>query len=128
MVADVSDEEQVLGAAQARASALARGDGDALGRLLHEQFRWTTHLGEQLDRTDYVSRNTAGQTVWSSQELSHPRVVVVGDTAVLHADVTDVVSSGEHEPTAFRMPVTQVCVRMSDGWQCLAGHAGPRLS
>jgi ketosteroid isomerase-like protein len=124
----VSDEELVLEAAQARASALARGDGDALVDLLHERFSWTTHLGEQLDRTEYVHRNTAGHTVWRSQELGSPRVVVEGDTAVLHAEVTDVVLSGDHEPTAFRMPMTQVWVRMPDGWQCLAGHAGPRLS
>jgi hypothetical protein len=23
------------------------------------------------------------------------------------------------------MPMTQVWVRVADGWQCLAGHAGP---
>ena len=124
----MSDEELVLEAALARASALARGDGDALVDLLHEKFRWTTHLGEQLDRTEYVHRNTGGDTVWRSQELGSPRVVVVGDIAVLHAEVTDVVLSGAHEPTSSRMPVTQVWVRMPAGWRCLAGHAGPRLS
>ena len=123
----MSDEKQVLDAAQARARALARGDAAALLGLLDERFRWTTHLGEVLDRTEYVARNTAGHTVWRSQDLSNPRVVVVGDTAVLHADVIDVVLSGSPEPEEFRMPMTQVWVRASGGWRCLAGHAGPRL-
>ena len=55
-------------------------------------------------------------------------MVVVGDTAVLHCIVTDVVVSGDPEPEEYRMPMTQVWIRASDGWRCLAGHAGPRLS
>lgn len=54
-------------------------------------------------------------------------MVVVADTAVLHALVTDVVLSGAPEAEEFRMPMTQVWVRTSSGWRCLAGHAGPRL-
>ena len=53
---------------------------------------------------------------------------VVGDTAVLRAEVTDVVVSEDGEPEAFTMPMTQVWVREGQGWRCLAGHAGPRLS
>jgi ketosteroid isomerase-like protein len=124
----VDDEEQVLEAAQARATALAQGDAAALNDLLDERFTWTTHLGEVLDRTEYVARNTGGHTVWRSQSLSNPHVVVVADTAVLHAIVTDVVRSGIPEAEEFRMPMTQVWVRASSGWRCLAGHAGPRLS
>ncbi|WP_374458264.1 nuclear transport factor 2 family protein [Nocardioides sp.] len=124
----MGDEEQVLEAARARAAALARGDAAALLDLLDERFRWVTHLGEVLDRTEYVTRNTAGHTVWRSQDLGNPRVVVVGDTAVLHAEVTDVVLSGDTENEELRMPMTQVWVRAAGGWRCLVGHAGPRLS
>jgi hypothetical protein len=53
-------------------------------------------------------------------------VVVVGDTAVLRAEVVDVVLSGQGEPVTFRMPMTQVWVRQGDAWSCLGGHAGPR--
>ncbi|UFN43410.1 nuclear transport factor 2 family protein [Nocardioides okcheonensis] len=120
------DEAQVLGAAEARAAALARGDAVALRDLLHERFTWTTHRGEVLDRTEYVDRNTGGRTVWRSQDLEVPHVVVVGDTAVLRADVVDTVLSGDGEPETFRMPMTQVWVRTPGGWRCLAGHAGPR--
>jgi len=123
----VSDEDEVRGAALARATALAHGDAHALFDLLHEQFRWTTHVGEALDRSEYVNRNTGGHTVWRSQVLSDPRVVVVGDTAVLHAEVTDVVLSDGDEPATSRMPMTQVWVRVAGVWRCLAGHAGPRL-
>jgi ketosteroid isomerase-like protein len=123
----VSLEEEVIAAAEQRAAALAAGDADALTHLLHEDFRWTTHTGETYDRSEYVGRNTGGQTVWRSQDLSSPEVVVVGDTAVLVTEVVDVVQSGDHAET-FRMPMTQVWVRVAGRWRCLAGHAGPRLT
>lgn len=124
------DTVGVLRAAAARAAALAKSDAGRLLELLHEDFRWTTHRGDVFDRAEYVRRNTEGDTVWRSQDLIDPRVTVVGDTAVLLAEVTDVVLAANGEPETFRMPITQVWVRAisDDGWVCLAGHAGPRLA
>ena len=123
----MSDAADVVRAASARAVALADGDAERLLGLLHPDFRWTTHVGTTYDRAQYVRRNTGGVTVWRSQELLDPEVVVVGDTAVLRAQVTDVVLSGDGELATFRMPMTQVWIRGASGWTCLAGHAGPRL-
>ena len=53
--------------------------------------------------------------------------MVVGDTAVLYAEVTDVVLADDGAET-FTMPMTQVWVRQDGDWKCLAGHAGPRRS
>jgi len=117
--------EQVIEAAEARASALADADADRLSDLLHEEFRWTAHVGETYSRQEYIRRNTEGDTVWRSQDLSGADVVVVGDTAVLYAEVTDVVLADDGSET-FRMPMTQVWVRQDGDWKCLAGHAGPR--
>jgi hypothetical protein len=125
MVTD-SIASEVLAAARSRAAALAAGDPDRLRTLLHRDFRWSAHTGEQLDRDRYVESNTGGRTRWSAQHLGDPEVVVVGDTAVLRTVVTDVVDT-DAGPRAFRMPMTQVWVRDGDGWRCLAGHAGPRL-
>ena len=61
----------------------------------------------------------------SPADLEGVEVVVTGDTAVLRADVVDVVVVADR-PGTFRMPVTQVWVRADGGWRCLAGHAGPR--
>jgi ketosteroid isomerase-like protein len=122
----MDDAHQVITAARARASALAEGDAGRLFALLHEDFRWTTHVGEIFDRQDYVRRNTAGQTMWRSQDLSGAEVVVVGDTAVLYAEVTDVVVDENGESRTYQMPMTQVWVRQAGQWRCLAGHAGPR--
>lgn len=119
-------ERAVIAAARDRASALAAGDADRLAALLHEQFRWTTHLGQTFDRSEYIRRNTEGVTEWRSQTLTDAHVVAIGDTAVLCAEVTDVVSSADGEPETFRMPMTQVWVRLNGEWKCLAGHAGPR--
>lgn len=72
--------------------------------------------------------NTEGGTAWRSQDLSSPQVVVVGDTAVLYAEVTDEVQVENDETEIFRMPMTQVWVRLDGSWKCLAGHAGPLRS
>ena len=124
----MSVEQEVLAAAESRAAALAAADAGRLADLLHEDFRWTTHVGETYDRAEYVRRNAQGHTVWRSQTLVDPEVVVVGETAVLYAEVHDVVRSGGHASETFRMPMTQVWVRTGSSWTCLAGHAGPRLS
>jgi ketosteroid isomerase-like protein len=108
---------------------LADGDAERLSELLHEDFRWTAHVGVTYGRAEYIRRNTEGHTIWRSQQLVDPEVVVVGDTAVLYAEVTDVVvPAGEKDSETFRMPMTQVWVRRGDDWVCLAGHAGPRLA
>jgi len=115
----------VLAAAEARADALSNGRAADLIRLLHEEFRWTSHTGDSFGRDAYVARNTSGAVRWQSQELTDVSVTVVGDTAVLHAEAVDVIDRGDGSET-FRMPVTQVWVRGAGGWRCLAGHAGPR--
>ena len=122
----MDDAQQVIEAAEARASALADGDAKRLLSLLHEEFRWTSHVGETYNRQEYVRRNTEGHTVWRSQDLRGADVVIVGDTAVLYAEVTDVVLADNGRSEAFRMPMTQVWVRQAGDWKCLAGHAGPR--
>lgn len=127
-LARVNAEQQVIAAAEDRASALEAGDAERLVGLLHEGFRWTSHTGETYSRSEYVRRNTEGHTVWRSQRLSGVEVVVVSGTAVLYAEVTDEVLGEGDEPETFRMPMTQVWVRQEGGWRCLAGHAGPRLS
>lgn len=121
-------EQEVVRAARERALALAAGDADRLSALLHDDFRWTSHVGETYSRSEYIRRNTEGDTGWRAQQLDGPEVVVVGDTAVLYAEVTDVVLSEDEETETFRMPMTQVWVRGDRGWTCLAGHAGPRRS
>lgn len=115
----------MLEAARARAQALADRDVDRLADVLHEEFRWRTHTGDTFDRAEYLDRNTTGPVRWISQEFRGASVTVVGDTAVLHAEVVDVIETADGHET-FRMPMTQVWVRERGRWRCLAGHAGPR--
>lgn len=124
-LARMNAEQQVIAAAEGRAS-LAAGDAQGLTGLLHEGFRWTSHTVDTFSRAEYVRRNTEGSTVWRSQRLSGVGVVVVNDTAVLFAEVTDEALWEGDEPEIFRMPMTQVWVRQDEVWMCLAGHAGPR--
>jgi hypothetical protein len=99
-----SDVEQVLLVAEQRAIALAAGDPDALRALMHPSLQWTTYKGDLLSREQYVAGNTGGVLTWKSQRLEGTRVVVIGDTAVLTALVTDESSEGRTGPvvhTAF---------------------------
>lgn len=118
---------EVRQAAVARATALAAGDAKALRELLHEGFRWTTHVGQVFDRDEYIRRNTEGVTEWRSQTIGPTDISIVGGVAILLSVVTDVVAATDVEDGEFRMPVTLVWVRSRGKWQCLAGHAGPRL-
>lgn len=127
-LAGMDAPQQIIEAAEARAAALADGDAERLADLLHENFRWTTHVGATYNKREYIRRNTEGHTRWRSQQLHSTEVVVVGETAVLCAEVADVVMSGPEESETFRMPMTQVWVRVEGTWACLAGHAGPRLT
>lgn len=120
----MSAADDVLAAALARAEALAAGDASQLGALLHHDFRWTTHTGQDLDRGAYLEANTGGSTRWRRQDLGQPQVRVVGEAAVLRTVVADTIE-GDFGTVTHRMPMTQVWVRTDLGWQCLAGHAGP---
>lgn len=115
----------MLAAAEARAAALAAGDADALSRLLHPEFGWTSHRGDRYGRDEYVRANTGGEAHWSAQDLSAVEIVVVGDTAVLTCTVTDEVDTGNGSEL-YTMPMTQTWIRIAGRWTCLAGHTGPR--
>jgi ketosteroid isomerase-like protein len=116
----------VLAAAERRARALAGRDAETLRALHHPDLRWTTFRGDVLEREAYVRGNTEGELVWRAQRLEDVEVHVAGDTAVLTAIVVDEVERAGARET-YRLRLTQTWVRGTDGWVCLAGHAGPRL-
>ncbi|WP_426512828.1 nuclear transport factor 2 family protein [Dactylosporangium sp. McL0621] len=117
----------VVAAARARSAALVAGDRRRLAALLHPRLRWTTYRGAVLDREQYLTGNVGGALVWVEQTLLDVDVQIVGDAvAVLTALVVDVVNRDGVQET-FRLRLTQTWVNSADGWQCLAGHAGPRV-
>jgi ketosteroid isomerase-like protein len=123
----VSDESEILEAAERRAHALVDGDALALKDLLHPSFAWTSFSGRVFDRTSYIAANTGRNGLeWIGQRIESPEVVVAGDTALLLGVVVDEVRRDGIGET-FRLRITQVWVRTSAGWVCLGGHAGPRL-
>ena len=119
-------EADVVQAAQRRAAALVAGDADTLRDLMHPLLQWTNFRGEVLSCEDYIAGNASGVLQWHSQRLDDVRVVVVGDTAVLTALVTDEVSRDGQDLT-FTLRLTQTWVRGAADWQCLSGHAGPEV-
>ena len=101
-----SDVEQVLVAAEQRAAALAVADPDALKALMHPNLQWTTYKGDVLSRDQYIAGNTGSLLTWRSQRLEGTCVVVVGDTAVLTALVTDEVRR-DGQDQSFTLRLTQ---------------------
>ena len=120
------DELTVLAAAEERARALVDGNAADLERLLHPDLQWTTYRGDVLTRSAYIAGNMGGSLRWLSQHLEEPKVIVVGDTAVLTAVVVDHVQRTAN-PETHRLRLTQTWVRDRDAWRCLAGHAGPPI-
>src|SRR5437773_2044557 len=126
-VATDETTKAVVAAARARSAALLAGDRQRLAALLHPQLRWTTYQGVVLDREEYLTGNVGGNLVWVDQTLLDIDAQVVRDAvAVLTALVVDVVSRDGAQET-FRLRLTQTWINAVDGWQCLSGHAGPRL-
>ena len=120
----MTDVDNVLAAATARAEALAVGDSIALADLLHPRFVWTSHTGEVFDRDAYLRSNLAGNLRWHRQELEDPAVIVTSHTAIVRCIVSDDVDSAGVR-RIFRMHMTQTWIRQDGRWACLAGHAGP---
>jgi ketosteroid isomerase-like protein len=114
--------EEVTAAARRRAAALVSGDEATLRLLMHPDLQWTTFRGEVLGYEDYIAGNTRAGLRWRAQRLEGVTVVVVGDTAVLTAAVTDEVSRDGRDQS-FTLRLTQTWVRTPEGWRCLAGHA-----
>ena len=78
----MNQADEVLMVAELRASALVAGEPDRLRRLLHPEFRWTSHNGERLDPEGFVRVNTR-ELRWVKRRLEDPEVTVVDDTALL---------------------------------------------
>lgn len=115
-------EKEVAEVAARRAAALAAADAATLSELMHPDLQWTTFRGEVLGYEDYIAGNTGGNLRWRAQRLDDVKVVVVGDTAVLTALVTDEVTR-DGQDLSFRLRLTQTWVRTPAGWRCLSGHA-----
>lgn len=118
--------QDVLDAALERADALKRRDGELLGGLLHPNFCWISHKGDQFDRDTYLRSNLEGQNTWHAQTLEQPKITIFGTTAVLTCIVTDDVSTMAGR-SQKRMPMTQVWIHEDEKWLLIAGHAGPLL-
>jgi hypothetical protein len=89
---------------------------------MHPGLQWTNFRGTVLSYEEYIGGNTGEDPRWRAQRLDNVKVVVVGDTAVLTAAVTDEVTRNGRD-TSFRLRLTQTWIRTPEGWRCLAGHA-----
>ena len=64
----ISDAEDVITAARARAAAMSERDDGRLRELLHPCFTWTSHQGERFDLDSYLQSNQHGVNTWVDQE------------------------------------------------------------
>ena len=120
-------EEEVLGIAADRATALSTQDWPTLDSLLHPAFVYTNSQGTRLSREQYVDFVRTGPLRWRGQRFEDARVTVDGSTAVLTGVVVDDVLV-EGEPHVLRFATTQTYVLVDGAWSYLAGQTGPLSS
>jgi ketosteroid isomerase-like protein len=116
--------EEVKTLALERSRALVGRDLATLDRILAPEFVYTNASGDFADKQTYLARVSSPRVAWISQELRDVEVRVVGDTAVLTAEVHDR-ATYEGQPLDATFRSTFVYVRSAAGWRCVAGHTSP---
>jgi hypothetical protein len=117
-------EQEVLGVAAERATALATQDWVTLDALLHPGFVYTNSQGTRLTHDEYVDFVRTGPLRWRGQRVEDARVSIAGTVAVLTGVVVDDVLV-DGEPHLLRFATTQTYVLVDGAWSYLAGHTAP---
>ena len=114
-------EQAVLKVEREWSDAAARGDAEALNRIVSNEYIDTTGDGKINNKAQYVENAKAGAGIFAIQS-SGQQVRVYGDTAVVTGQHTLNSTSGGPS-LAFRY--TSVYVNREGRWQPVASHVSP---
>lgn len=118
------EERQELGALEEEwMAAMQRRDRDRLDELVAPEFVFTAlHINpEPLSREGWMEAAMGGYTT-SSFFYDEKRVVIVGDTGVIHARYSQLANfDGRDLSSVFRL--TDVWSRRDGRWQVVARHS-----
>lgn len=121
----MDDSDEIVDLEMSFMDAVQRQDVDQLGRLLGEDFTLTTgRLGKEVrSRAEWLEVTEHGYEI-QAYEFAELVVQHYGDCAVARSRYRQQGRMGEQSRnTTYRM--TDVWVRMCDGWKLQARHAQP---
>lgn len=115
--------DALLQTAYARSAALVQKDGEAMARILAEEFIYINSKGRVLTKGEYLQNYVvAPEAQWSSQTMEDVRIQLYDDMAWLAAKVHDVATFAEHRIDAYFQ--TLFVYRREQGeWRCVAGQS-----
>jgi ketosteroid isomerase-like protein len=114
-------EEQLKALGQAWSAAELRGDAEALGSLLSEDFVCIGPLGFVLDKAQYLQSRRSGDLKHEAFTWEDLRVREYGEIAVVVGTQTQR-STYQGRDASGRFRVTQVVVRRDDRWSIVHLH------
>jgi ketosteroid isomerase-like protein len=103
-------------------AAVAKGDANAMARILADDFVLTTGTGKAFSKSDLLSEASSGSTVYERQEASSRTVHVWGDTAVVTA-LLWAKGAESGKPFEYRLWFSDTYVRSANGWRYVFGQA-----
>jgi ketosteroid isomerase-like protein len=106
------------------AEAESRGDAEALGALLADDFVLVGPLGFVLDKQQYLGSRRSGDLKHESFVWDEVRVRLYGDTAVSVGSQTQR-STYQDRDASGRFRVTQIAARLEGGWKLVGLHLSP---
>jgi uncharacterized protein (TIGR02246 family) len=117
-------QEQVRQLGKRWAEAEARGDPQALGPLLADDFVLVGPLGFMLDKQQYLGSRLSGDLRHESFAWEDVRVRVYGEAAVAVGSQTQR-STYQGRDASGRFRVTQVAVQQGGRWVIAGIHLSP---
>jgi ketosteroid isomerase-like protein len=100
------------------AQAFVRGDADAAGSYMADDWIVVTPEGNLIDKAAFLAMVRSGMLTHDAMELAEVRVRVFGDTAIVAAQAT---SKGRFNGAAFSEleRSSDVFVKQQGDWKCV---------
>ena len=98
-------------------------DGDALGRLLAEDFVTIDSDGSMHGKADVVARTKKAK--WKAMEIGDLKVIEHGDTAIVTGSWTGNGTDGSGKAVNAKERWADTWVKANGKWQCVASAAAP---
>jgi ketosteroid isomerase-like protein len=117
-------QTQILEHGRRWADAQPRGDVDALGALLADDFVLVGPLGFVLDKQQYLGSRRSGDLRHAAFAWNDVRVRLYGDTAVAVGSQTQQ-STYQGRDASGRFRVTQIAVCLGGRWTLVGLHLSP---
>lgn len=115
-------DQDILNVAQARSDALVQKDGDAMNRILADEFVYINSSGEVLTKTDYIEQYVISpEAQWRSQTMEDVHIQLYDGVGIVRYRVHDDAEfAGDPFVASFRSLF--VYRRDGDTWRCVVGQ------